>query len=776
MRDITIAITAASYSGNKGAYAMLQSSIKQLKNIYGERLHINLMSVYPGEDKKQAPFDFINIVSCKPEQLLFVAFPLAILYKLLGWIPFRNKLFKCNKIIKAYLKTDLVIDEAGISFVDSRGFVMNTYAFVCAAVPLLLGVPVVKYSQAMGSFHSRTNRLLAKWILPHLKLICARGEITKKNLAGIGIEDNVRLCADGVFSMPEDTFSIELVNGICAQDSFYNGKIVSLSLSSVVQDRCAKIVIDYVDVMIGFVDFLNEKDYNVLIIANAAREGKTKPRNNDLLVCDAVYEGVRQKDMVRWYPKEMTAEEIREFISHTDVLVGSRFHAMIGALEKRVPTLLIGWSHKYQEVLDMFELGQNAVDFSTLSVDTLKVKFEEFITNKDKTRQNIVKHLNEVKESSQKNILYISEVINGIVSTPCKGALLDVSDTERYLGRHITCRMGYASNEMIRANSASGGVVTAFLCHLLKSKQIDGAWVTKSVIKEGKLGYKTFVATKEEQIMDCSSSIYMHMPLLKNIDEIMQFDGRLAVVLLPCQMRTLNQLMEKRPAMKKKVVLKIALYCSGSHTQEATLVPLTKAKISLDYANRIYYRRGHWRGLTAVKYDDGHEETMSYTETICAYKNAYFFINEACTLCQDQFGKAGDISFGDIWLPEMKRNPIKHTGCIIRNENALGMYESAVKAKVIIDTHIGDEKVVYSQKRALVFKYNCASEKERLYHKNGKKLKLDTLSHCKINHKLAYRLAHFNMELSRKHPKILERVPMKLIFLYMLFIRFLLSF
>lgn len=35
-----------------------------------------------------------------------------------------------DKIIKAYSQCDIVIDEAGISFVDSRGFIMNTYAFV----------------------------------------------------------------------------------------------------------------------------------------------------------------------------------------------------------------------------------------------------------------------------------------------------------------------------------------------------------------------------------------------------------------------------------------------------------------------------------------------------------------------------------------------------------------------------------------------------------------------------------------------------------------------
>ena len=48
MRDLTIAITAASYSGNKGAAAMLQSSISQLKEIYGEQLKIRLRKHCPG--------------------------------------------------------------------------------------------------------------------------------------------------------------------------------------------------------------------------------------------------------------------------------------------------------------------------------------------------------------------------------------------------------------------------------------------------------------------------------------------------------------------------------------------------------------------------------------------------------------------------------------------------------------------------------------------------------------------------------------------------------
>lgn len=778
MKDITIAITAASYSGNKGAYAMLQSSIKQLRDIFGDRLKINLMSVYPEEDKKQAPFDFISVIPARPQQLLFIAFPLAIIYKLLSWIPFAKKLFKLNKIIRAYLSTDLVIDEAGVSFIDSRGLIMNTYAFVCAAVPLLLGVPVVKYSQALGPFNSPVNRLLAKWILPKLHLICARGEITFNHLKSIGIVKNVKICADGAFTMPDDYSIAETVKGICERDIFYKSKerIVSLSLSSVVQKKCNKLGIDYIGTMSQFIDYLNDNGYKVLIIANAAREGSRRPRNNDLMVCNAVYEKVQNKEMVRWYPREMKAEEIREFISHTHVLVASRFHAMIGALEKGIPTLLIGWSHKYKEVLDMFELGKYAVDYSELTFNGLIDNFNSFINNREEIQRKIIKNLDSVKASSRQNIIYISQIINKVITAPKKKVLLDVSNPNRYLGNHITCRIGYAKDEKIRKNSASGGMVTALLCHLIRTNQIDGAWVTKSEIVNGKLGYKTFVATTEEEIKDCSSSIYMYMPLLNHINDILQFDGKLAVVLLPCQMKALSYIIEKRPEIKKKIALKICLYCSGVHSKSATLIPLEKKKLSLDDAVRIYYRRGHWRGLTTIKYGNGQEKTIPYSWTICAYKNAYFFIKEACLICQDHFGESSDISFGDVWLREMKKNPIKHTGCIIRSEKALEMYRSAVNSGVIVDSSISDEKVIYSQKRSLVFKFNCAKAKVHAYKKLGKTLNLDTLSHCKLNHWLAYKLAYFNMKLSRNHEAIIKKIPLPLIYLYMLFIRFLLSF
>ena len=147
--NVKIGITAANFAGNKGAAAMLQSGIKNIKSA-DEATEFSLFSVYPEEDRQENPYPDLEIVSAKPEQMIFIAFPLAILFYAFKFISPIKKLILKNKTLKGFVSCDFVVDAAGITFVDSRGFVMCTYNFICAAIPLLLKKPVIKVSQAMG--------------------------------------------------------------------------------------------------------------------------------------------------------------------------------------------------------------------------------------------------------------------------------------------------------------------------------------------------------------------------------------------------------------------------------------------------------------------------------------------------------------------------------------------------------------------------------------------------------------------------------------------------
>lgn len=788
-KEVTIAITAASYSGNKGAAAMLQSSICQLKERYGSRLHIYLMSVYPAQDRLQCPHKFVTVVPAQPQRLLFLAFPCAVLYRSFGWCPPLRALLLKNNILHAYLHTDLVIDEAGIAFSDSRGWILNTYAFVCAAVPMLMGIGVVKYSQALGPFHHAYNRMLAKWILPEMKLIAARGRFTYGHLRAIGIRRQVRLYADGAFTMPADRNKGACEKLLrCKEASGVPVRLAALAVSSVVERRCNRAGIDYCKIMAGFIAYLTGQGYQVFLFANAARMHSRRPRNNDLMTGDKVawmYQQMKagpiripQSEKKRggslqasdtngliWEHREMDAEEIRASIGQCDFLITSRFHAMVFALSEQVPVMLVGWSHKYQEVMEQFGLAEYAEDYSSLSLDGLIRRFEIFLEHQEEIKYKIRKHLPVVQKSSSKNIRHIAAILDKILMEQeterkktgcacCMNHVIDLKHPQRYTGGHLRCLMGYASDAGIRAKAASGGMVTALLCSLLKNGEIDGAWVVRTAFtKEGQLTYKTGIATSAREIRAASSSVYMDIPMLAHLAQLRAFDGRLAVVLTPCMMRAFCRVLETDDALREKIVLKIGLFCSGAHDKRATEYALDKCGIERKGAKRLYYRTGHWRGRSSVEYADGSRKTFSYTKSICAYKNAYFFIRQSCLHCRDQFAECADISFGDVWLSQMKKEKKKYTGCVIRSEKALQMVKRAVKQKDLCVAAMTEEQLLRSQKRALTFKYRDS----------------------RWNHRLAGYLAGKNREFSMQHPELLKKVPMQAVYFYMCAIRLLLS-
>ena len=80
--------------------------------------------------------------------------------------------------------------------------------------------------------------------------------------------------------------------------------------------------------------------------------------------------------------------------------------------------LLVGWSHKYQEVLDFFKLGQYAIDFSELTAQSLNEEFVKFASAEKEILKNIEENYDAVMESSRQNIVYASQVIDEIVSKP----------------------------------------------------------------------------------------------------------------------------------------------------------------------------------------------------------------------------------------------------------------------------------------------------------------------------------------------------------------------
>ena len=88
---------------------------------------------------------------------------------------------------------------------------------------------------------------------------------------------------------------------------------------------------------------------------------------------------------------------------------------MVFALSRHVPVMLVGWSHKYQEVMEQFGLSEYAADYSGLTLEKLQNNFEIFLEHQEEIRKRIRKNLPAVQKSSRNNIHHISKILDEIL-------------------------------------------------------------------------------------------------------------------------------------------------------------------------------------------------------------------------------------------------------------------------------------------------------------------------------------------------------------------------
>lgn len=403
-----VSIVGAALSANKGAAAMVETVVARLPEYVGP-VEFSLLTTYPADDQDRLPIHAdIRVVGLEPIRLACVEFPVAMLacvvrmlHLPLGWVRTRAN--------RSILDSDVVVDVAGISFADGRGVPIVVYNTLMTGIGVLLGVPVVKAAQALGPFKGRLNRFLASCVLPRLSKVCARGAATRVHLDTLGLT-NVVDVSDLAFSLDEAT---QLPAAVESQLSTAGDGFVTVMPSSVVKGIYEKDGGNYVEAVVRLVQSLrHETGLNVVIVPHSYRVGHGEGRMNDGPVCRAVSEKFIDDVGVVGIDADLSAGELRHIVSRGSVLVTSRFHAMISGLATATPTVVVGWSHKYKEVLSDFGLEDFGFDARSLDEPSVIVhKVQQAIRERDVIVEKIIAGLPDVKDRSARNFSVIADVM-----------------------------------------------------------------------------------------------------------------------------------------------------------------------------------------------------------------------------------------------------------------------------------------------------------------------------------------------------------------------------
>ena len=102
--------------------------------------------------------------------------------------------------------------------------------------------------------------------------------------------------------------------------------------------------------------------------------------------------------------RDLDPRELRPIIERCDVAVTGRFHGMVSALDASTPPVVTGWSHKHDEVLDQFDVGEQGIAVADLSADRLVALVTDTLDNRVAMEQTIGDAHETINTSSRRNV------------------------------------------------------------------------------------------------------------------------------------------------------------------------------------------------------------------------------------------------------------------------------------------------------------------------------------------------------------------------------------
>jgi coenzyme F420 hydrogenase subunit beta len=219
------------------------------------------------------------------------------------------------------------------------------------------------------------------------------------------------------------------------------------------------------------------------------------------------------------------------------------------------------------------------------------------------------------------------------------------------LGEVIKTRVGHSSDNVVRENGASGGVISQTLSYLLENNYIDVAIVVKQGALKADEANVVF-AKSSHDIFDSAQSVYTPTSTL-DILSMLQPKLKYAITCLPEQAAAIRVLQSQGYKPAEQVEYILGPYTGTALQSEAIRCLLRSNKIKNDdEIISLKWRAGAWPGYLEIKTKSG-----KVVRSKKVYYNFLipFFVTQTSLQSMDFANEFSDLSVGDAWSPEYEK-------------------------------------------------------------------------------------------------------------------------
>jgi colanic acid/amylovoran biosynthesis protein len=133
-------------------------------------------------------------------------------------------------------------------------------------------------------------------------------------------------------------------------------------------------------------------------------------RKDDRTLCNYILSSLDSSLPVIHIDKTLSAAQTKSVIGNCDLLLSSRYHALIAAMSQGIPSAAIGWSHKYDELMSEVGLSSNVISLSKEKKDILR-DIDLIVEQTAQARETLKSTVPQMKQSGQKAL---DEVVSAI--------------------------------------------------------------------------------------------------------------------------------------------------------------------------------------------------------------------------------------------------------------------------------------------------------------------------------------------------------------------------
>lgn len=268
------------------------------------------------------------------------------------------------------------------------------------------------------------------------------------------------------------------------------------------------------------------------------------------------------------------------------------------------------------------------------------------------------------------------------------------------LGTYRRIAIAHCTDEMIRRNAASGGILTGTLLHLLETGAIKGAIVLKMDPAHPWRAIPTIARTREE-ILASAQSKYAVTPVNTILGSLEQEEGPLAYVGLPHQVFAIRRLQQMNHPSVRAI-----RYCFGpffGNELEGGSVDAFLKKFGATKSDVVdfQYRAGEWPGYLQAMLKNG--RTIRLPKFHANYLIP-FYITQNSLLSHDLTNEFTDLSGGDAWAPVYEERGKGFSLLITRTEQGDALIRDMEKAGKLVLKDIDEDEAVRMQSHGLDLK------------------------------------------------------------------------